>query len=111
MPTEKGLSPLNWSDKCFLCGSGIGESDPRGFYQGGSAMALCHRGCLNVMDSHGGTPQDYHRAVGTDHSPPVTADPTGLDFADVAALQVYTVTHGDIPRNIKVTVAGKVIQQ
>ena len=27
--TEKGLSPLQWSDKCFLCGSPIGETDPR----------------------------------------------------------------------------------
>lgn len=106
--SEKGLSPLNWSDKCFLCGNNIGETDPRGFYQGTSAMMLCHRGCLNVMSTHGGTPADYHRAMASDAEP--APGPSWLDFPDLAALQVYTVTHGDIPSRVKVTVAGKVIQ-
>lgn len=113
--TEKGLSPLQWSDKCFLCGSGIGETDPRGFYQGSSAMMLCHRGCLNIMTANGGKPADYHRAMAPKDTPkptPVaaTSGPAWLDFPDLAALQVYTVTHGDIPRHLKVTVAGKTIQ-
>lgn len=114
--TEKGLSPLQWNDKCFLCSTPIGETDPRGFYQGASAMMLCHRGCLNVMATHGGKPADYHRAMAAkdapDPAPPVVSSggPAWLEFPDLAALQVYTVTHGDIPRHLKVTVAGKIIQ-
>lgn len=113
MPTEKGLSPLNWSDKCFLCGMGIGETDPRGFYQGANAMVLCHRGCLNVMTTHGGTPADYHRAMGTDSVAPAQVDPSGpswLDFPDLASMQAHTKTRGDIAPHVKVTVAGKTIQ-
>lgn len=116
LASEKGLSPLQWSDKCFLCGAMIGETDPRGFYQGTSAMMLCHRGCLNIMDTHGGKPADYHRAMSPTPPKPEssvsgTGGPSWLDFPDLAALQVHTVTHGDIPRHVKVTVAGKVIQE
>ena len=115
--TEKGLSPLQWNDKCFLCSTPIGETDPRGFYQGASAMMLCHRGCLNIMATHGGKPADYHQAMAAkDAPPPVTvAEPAGigpawLDFPDMAALVSYVRDRGDIPAHVKVTVAGKTIQ-
>jgi hypothetical protein len=109
-PTERGLSPLQWSDTCFLCGKSIGESDPRGFYQGSSALMLCHRGCLNVMNAHGGSPPDYHRAAASGTPPVTPTGPSWMEFPDLAALQVYTVTHGDISRHVKVSVAGKIIQ-
>lgn len=118
--TEKGLSPLQWSDKCFLCGSPIGETDPRGFYQGTNAMMLCHRGCLNIMATHGGQPQDYHRAMAQPEQAPespwavtvpdVQTGPSWLEFADMTALVSYVRSRGDIPERVKVTVAGKIIQ-
>lgn len=111
--TTQGLSPLQWSDKCFLCGNQIGETDPRGFYQGTAAMMLCHRGCLNVMHANGGSPADYHRATGTDYSlipDDVRTGPSWLEFPDMAALVSYIKLRGDIPDTVKVTVAGKVVQ-
>jgi hypothetical protein len=114
LPTETGLSPLQWSDKCFLCSNDIGESDPRGFYQGSSSMMLCHRGCLNVMSTHGGTPEDYHRATTGQEAPSqpaeATSGPSWLEFPDLAALQAYTTSKGLIPAHVKVTV-GKVVLQ
>jgi len=112
--TEKGLSPLQWSDKCFLCSREIAETDARQFYQGKSAMMLCHTGCLNVMSANGGKPADYHRVMAGKTSPP-SAEPgyTGpgwLDFPTLAALQDYVKAKGDIPSHIKVTVARSVIQ-
>lgn len=110
------MSPLQWSDKCFLCSNMIEETDPRGFYQGSNAMMLCHRGCLNVMASHGGKPADYHRAMtattGDATSFTVTASggPAWLDFPTLSALQAYTRLKGDIPAGVKVTVAGQTIQ-
>jgi hypothetical protein len=113
MNKETGMSPLNWSDKCFLCGVDIGETDPRGFYQGGSAILLCHRGCLNVMETHGGKPADYHRAMTGQNIPDKAAAYSGpgwLEFPDLAALQAYSKANGDIPRHVKVTI-GKVVLQ
>ena len=118
LETTQGLSPLQWSDKCFLCSREIGESDPRGFYQGTNAMALCHRGCLVTMETHGGTPEDYHRALNPPAQdgpapivgPTVAAGPSWLEFADLAALQAFTKLTGAIAPHVKVTVAGKVIQ-
>lgn len=114
LPTETGLSPLQWSDKCFLCSNDIGESDPRGFYQGSATMMLCHRGCLNIMDTHGGAPADYHRAMTGQEGPsePAVAPngPSWLDFPDLTALQAYVSTRGIIARDVKVTV-GKVVLQ
>lgn len=114
LPTATGLSPLQWSDKCFLCGHEIGESDPRGFYQGSSAMMLCHRGCLNIMSTHGGKPADYHRAMEAQSAASTPAEGTGgpswLEFSDLAALQAYTTDKGLIPAHVKVTV-GKVVLQ
>lgn len=107
---EIGASPLHWNDKCFLCGVLIGETDPRGFYSGSNAMMLCHRGCLNVMETHGGTPEDYHRAMAAAPSPTDQSGPAWLDFPDLAALLAYTQRRGDIPATVKVTVAGKTIQ-
>jgi hypothetical protein len=113
LPTSQGLSPLQWSDKCFLCGREIGETDPRGFYQGTAAMMLCHRGCLNVMDANGGRPEDYHRAMEQQSSTTAHAGSGGpgwLEFPDLASLQAYVKLHGDIPAQVKVTVAGQAIQ-
>ena len=125
--TTQGLSPLQWSDKCFLCGKEIGESDPRGFYQGTNSMALCHRGCLNIMETNGGTPADYHRATDT----PAPAAATGataaqesipgangpaepkqwIVFPNLDALQAYIQSKGNISPNTRVSVAGQVIQE
>jgi hypothetical protein len=111
---EVAAGPLQWSDKCFLCGKEIGETDPRGFYQGTAAMMLCHRGCLNVMATHGGTPADYHRAT-SDPAPQQAhggnGGPSWMEFPDLTALQSYTKSQGDIPATVKVTVAGQVIQE
>ena len=112
---EVGASPLHWNDKCFLCNVLIGETDPRGFYSGSNSMLLCHRGCLNLMDTHGGRPEDYHRAVNAQTAEPVLpADvktgPSWLDFPDLAAMVNYVRLKGDIPATVKVTVAGQTIQ-
>lgn len=107
---EIGASPLHWNDKCFLCSREIGETDPRGFYQGSSAMMLCHRGCLNLMNAHGGNPEDYHRAALAGQGQPMPTGPSWLDFPDLAAMVNYVRDKGDIPSGVKVTVAGKTIQ-
>lgn len=114
--TETGMSPLHWSDKCFLCSQEIGETDQRQFYQGKAAMMLCHTGCLHTMNAHGGKPADYHRAMSSQPAKAVGLEdntytgPGWLDFPDLAALQAYTKDKGDIPPHIKVTVARAVIQ-
>lgn len=114
--TEVGASPLHWNDKCFLCSVEIGETEPRQFYQGKASMMLCHTGCLHTMNSHGGKPVDYHRAM---QLAPATAigltsdgytGPGWLNFPDLPALQAYTRDKGDIPAHIKVTVGKAVIQ-
>lgn len=115
---EQGLSPLQWSDKCFLCGAEIGETDPRGFYSGSSAMMLCHRGCLNIMETHGGRPEDYHRAMSGQQQqdaprqagPGPDGGPLWVDFPNLAAMISYVKSRGEIAPHVKVTVAGKVIQ-
>lgn len=112
---EVGASPLHWNDKCFLCSVEIGETDPRQFYMGKAAMMLCHTGCLNVMNAHGGKPADYHRAMGDNAVRSVGLDPgyTGpgwLEFPDMAALVSHVKDQGEIPLHVKVTVAGAVIQ-
>lgn len=118
LETTQGLSPLQWSDKCFLCNREIGESDPRGFYQGTNSMALCHRGCLMTMETNGGTPADYHRAMDEPAPAPVaavepmaTAGPGWLEFPDLNALMAYIKLKGEIPAHVKVTVAGQVLQK
>jgi hypothetical protein len=112
---EVGASPLHWNDKCFLCGVEIGETDPRQFYMGKAAMMLCHTGCLNTMNANGGKPADYHRAMGDAAVKSTGLDsgytgPGWLEFPDLAALQSYTKSNGDIPTHVKVTVAGAVLQ-
>ena len=112
--SEKGMSPLQWSDKCFLSSSPIGETDPRGFYQGSSAMMLCHRGCLNIMNTHGGKPADYHRAMNPPAPPPPepvpSAGPAWMNFATLPDLILHVREVGDIPSHVKVTIAGQVVQ-
>jgi hypothetical protein len=118
MNTETGLSPLHWNDKCFLCNIEIGETEPRQFYQGKAAMMLCHTGCLNVMNTNGGKPIDYHRAMGDgvvasaglDPSSPAYSGPGWLEFPDLTEMQTYLSAKGAIPTHVKVTVAGAVIQ-
>lgn len=113
---EVAAGPLQWSDKCFLCGTEIGETDPRGFYQGSAAMLLCHRGCLNTMDAHGGTPEGYHRAMSGQQSAPRQAGPAPdggplwMDFPNLAAMISYVKDKGEIAPHVKVTVAGKTVQ-
>jgi hypothetical protein len=114
--TETGMSPLHWNDKCFLCSEEIGEAQPRQFYQGKASMMLCHTGCLNVMNAHGGKPIDYHQAMGNQaaiaiglQDPPYTG-PGWLEFPDLPALLAYTREKGDIPSHVKVTVAGVALQ-
>lgn len=113
---EIAAGPLQWNDKCFLCGTLIGETDPRGFYQGSNAMMLCHRGCLNIMGANGGTPEGYHRAMQATAAPAPIADdtvaagPGWLEFANLAALQDFVRLTGPIAPHVKVTVAGKIIQ-
>ena len=112
---EVGASPLHWNDKCFLCGVEIGETDPRQFYMGKSAMMLCHTGCLNVMNSNGGKPADYHRAMGDNAVKAVGLEagytgPGWLDFPDLSAVADYVNDQGAIPDHVKVTVAGTVVQ-
>jgi hypothetical protein len=112
---EVGASPLHWNDKCFLCSVEIGETEPRQFYMGKAAMMLCHTGCLNVMNTNGGTPADYHRAMGDNAVrsaglEPSYTGPGWLDFPDLAALQTYTKEKGEIPSHVKVTVGTAVIQ-
>ena len=112
--TVPAVSVTEFGDKCFLCGYVIGESDPRGFYQGTRAMMLCHRGCLNTMDANGGTPMDFHRAIDNPVEVVETekpyVGPSWLDFADMAALISHVKSVGDIPDHVKVTIAGQVIQ-
>lgn len=115
MPTEVGASPLHWNDKCFLCSAEIGETDPRQFYQGKAAMMLCHTGCLNIMNTNGGKPADYHRAMGDNAVKSVGLEPgyTGpgwLDFSDLSALADYIRDKGAVPDHVKVTV-GKIVVQ
>jgi hypothetical protein len=112
---EVGASPLHWNDKCFLCSVEIGETDPRQFYQGKASMMLCHTGCLNVMNTSGGKPADYHRAMGDNAVKSAGLDPgyTGpgwLEFPDMTALVSYIKDKGEIPSHIKVTVGNAVIQ-
>lgn len=127
LATEKGMSPVQWGDKCFLCSQEIGETDPRQFYQGRTGMMLCHSGCLHIMHAHGGKPLDYHRAMtapvpalvpGVRYAEPTTAaidtpssgGPSWMLFADLAALQEFTRKNGDIPSHVKVTVNGVIVQ-
>lgn len=107
---EVASGPLQWSDKCFLCGREIGESDPRGFYTGTAAMMLCHRGCLNAMNARGGRPEDYHAVPAAPADGDAAGGPAWLEFADLAALQAYTRSRGEIPAHVRVTVAGNVVQ-
>lgn len=124
MTTETGLSPLQWNDKCFLCSAEIGETEPRQFYQGKAAMMLCHTGCLNVMNTHGGKPADYHRVMAERAQPAPTpagtpeftveagsrSGPAWLDFPDMTSLVSYIREKGDIPAHVKVTIAKAVVQ-
>lgn len=116
--TEVGAGPLQWSDKCFLCSAEIGEIDPRQFYMGKASMMLCHTGCLNVMNSNGGKPADYHRAMGDkavratglDPEVPSYTGPGWLEFPDLSALADYLKGKGAIPDHVKVTVGRTVVQ-
>lgn len=114
--TETGASPAHWSDRCFLCGVDVGEADPRQFYGVGSAMVLCHTGCLNVMNANGGSPVDYHRAMEAAVVSSAVFDtsdavpPTTLDFPDFKSLQQHLRDTGDVPGHVRVTVGGVVVQ-
>jgi hypothetical protein len=132
--TTNGLSPLAWGDKCFLCGNTIGEAAPRGFYQGKNAMMLCHRGCLQQMETHGGTPKDFHafkeaqakkQPPAHDAPVPVHADieaqklvveapawqgPRSIRFDSLEHMQAYILQRGAIPTSVRVAIGETVLQ-
>ncbi|QZE10530.1 hypothetical protein SEA_SCOOBYDOOBYDOO_215 [Mycobacterium phage ScoobyDoobyDoo] len=128
--TTNGLSPLQWGDKCFLCGNTIGEADPIGFYQGKNSMMRSHRGCLDKMDMLGGTPKDFHKFMASKgqaprHDKPVHQDivqehaqveagawsgPRAIRFDDFAHLQSFIVGRGAIPSHVRVYIGDYVVQ-
>lgn len=138
--TTTGLSPLQWGDKCFLCGNTIAEGSGEGFYQSKKGgFYRCHRGCINIMDSAGGHPRDFHRVKGElegrkapVHDEPVHQDiearklqvefeadelppqqyngPRTIKFADLQRLQSYTAVRGPIPDHVRVFIGDYVVQ-
>jgi hypothetical protein len=130
--TTNGLNPLQWGDKCFLCGNTIGESAPIGFYQGKNAMMRSHRGCLDKMDMLGATPKDFHEYMAKQgqapvHDKPVHQDlvnnqmavempvkqyngPRSIKFDSFAHLQQFIVQRGEIPTHVRVAIGDYVIQ-
>lgn len=120
--------PLDWGDKCFLCGNSINIDTPpveaREFYVGKSGnMMLCHSGCIDEMNRAGGTPKDFHAAWAArgkaiapgpppeEIKPPVAEQGAAwLAFEKLADLTAYTAKKGEIPAATKVTVGGAVIQ-
>lgn len=132
--TTNGLSPLQWGDKCFLCGRTIGESDPIGFYQGKNAMMRSHRGCLNQMEMVGGTPKDFHEyhakkqartepvhqdvvnhraevSVSESETPVSSIQARNIQFDDLQQLMDFVEKRGRIPKNVRVNIGAWVIQR
>lgn len=122
-------------DKCFLCGRTIGESAPIGFYQGKNAMLRCHRGCINIMESQGGKPKDFHRFMEAKNQPPIYDKPVHADvvaanmevsipvkepkewrgprsikFDDFDQMQKFISERGPIPKSVRVAVGEYVMQ-
>ena len=120
-------------DTCFLCGHTIAEDAPIGFYQGKNAMVRCHRGCINIMETNGGTPKDFHRFIEANAKrPPVNVKPVHQDvealkleveipvqewngpksilFDSFADLQAFIVARGAIPESVRVAVGSYVMQ-
>ncbi|ATN87642.1 hypothetical protein SEA_BEANWATER_219 [Mycobacterium phage BeanWater] len=122
-------SPLDFGDKCFLCSNTINIDTPpveqRDFYiSKNGGMFLCHKTCLNEMESAGGTPRDFHEARARKGNPvaptpppaeapkpPVVEQRAGwLHFEKLSDLTAYTAQHGDIPTSTKVTVGTSLVQ-
>lgn len=136
--TTQGLSPLQWGDKCFLCGNTIAEGAGEGFYQSKKGgFYRCHRGCLNTMEAAGGHPRDFHRVKEEQranraasqppvHDKPVIAErpeldedelppqeyrgPRSIKFNDLQHMQDYTAAKGPIPQHVRVSIGDYVIQ-
>ncbi|ASZ74764.1 hypothetical protein KHO57_gp140 [Mycobacterium phage Phabba] len=132
-----GLSPLQWGDKCFLCGHTIAEGAGEGFYQSKKGGFLrCHRGCLTTMEVAGGHPKDFHRAMeerkkapvhdkpvhqdveqsklqvayDDDEAPPAYSGPRSIKFNDLQHLQEFIVQRGPLPSHVRVFIGDYVIQ-
>ncbi|ACH62184.1 hypothetical protein MYRNA_217 [Mycobacterium phage Myrna] len=134
-----GLSPLEWGDKCFLCGNSIAEGAGEGFYQSKKGGFLrCHRGCLSTMEMAGGHPKDFHRVMAERkqspvHDKPVHQDveaeklqveyddempppaqayngPRSIKFDDLQHLQGFITQRGAIPDHVRVFIGDYVIQ-
>ena len=130
--TTKGLSPLDWGDKCFLCGKTIAEAAPRGFHAMKNSQVLCHRGCIDTMMIAGGHPRDFHRVMEARNQPPVHDKPVHQDveaakavvletieeykgprsikFDSLPAMQTYIAAKGPIPDFVRVAIGAYVIQ-
>lgn len=132
--TTRGLSPLDWGDKCFLCGNTIGEAAPIGFYQGRNSFARCHRGCLEKMEMVGGTPRAFHeymqshgnKRAPSQHVKPTPAPPVEpgddepsantykgpkvIQFEDFGHLQRHVAQKGPLPSFVRVLVGDYVMQ-
>lgn len=116
--------PLDWGDKCFLCGNSINIDtppvEPREFYIGKSGnMMLCHSKCIGIMNERGGTPKDFHSGQPQtvpgppepEIKPPVAEQGAAwLAFEKLADLTAYTAKKGEILSSTKVTVGGVVVQ-
>ena len=137
--TTRGLSPLDWGDKCFLCGNTIAEGAPQGFWQSKKGgFYRCHRGCLDKMEMVGGTPRAFHEYIAAqgnkkgpsqhvkpepappapelddDELPPPTANtykgPKVIQFEDFGHLQRHVAQKGPLPSFVRVLVGDYVMQ-
>lgn len=98
--TTQGLSPLQWGDKCFLCGREIPEGGQQGFYQSRKGgFYRCHRGCLNIMQAQGGHPRDFHAFMEAKHAAPVHDAPVPMDPVAPAAAVPGDLDADELPPN------------
>lgn len=131
-----GLSPLQWGDKCFLCGHTIAEGAGEAFYRSKKgSFHRCHRGCHTTMEIAGGHPKDFHRVMAErkqapvhdkpvhqdveqaklqveydDEAPPPYSGPRSIKFTDLQHLQGYIIGRGPIPEFVRVFIGDYVIQ-
>jgi hypothetical protein len=134
--STRGLSPLDWGDKCFLCGNTIGEGAQQSFWQhpkGG--FYRNHRGCQDKMDMVGGTPRAFHEYIEaqakkkapSQHVQPEPAPPAPeleddqptvntykgpkvIQFEDFGHLQRHIAQSGPLPSFVRVLVGEYVMQ-
>lgn len=96
--TTRGLNPLDWGDKCFLCSREIAEGAPQGFYRSRKGgFYRCHRGCLNIMDTNGGHPKDFHQFMAQKKSPPIHDTPTPVPPVEPAVVVPADLDEDELP--------------